>query len=93
MLILQQKTGYYIQMISDTLIKGIDILNDMFLNSTFTNENIEKERNVIIEELRMYEDIPEEVVHEENLAFAITGVHSRRIGGSEASLKGINRKK
>lgn len=88
-----EKTGYYIQMISDTLIKGIDILNDMFLNSTFTNENIEKERNVIIEELRMYEDIPEEVVHEENLAFAITGVHSRRIGGSEASLKGINRKK
>lgn len=88
-----EKTGYYIQMISDTLIKGIDILNDMFLNSTFTNENIEKERNVIIEELKMYEDIPEEVVHEENLAFAITGVHSRRIGGSEASLKGINREK
>ncbi|MEG1582479.1 MAG: insulinase family protein, partial [Cetobacterium sp.] len=45
-----ERTAYYIQMTSQTLDIGIDILNDMFLNSTFTDENIEKERNVIIEE-------------------------------------------
>ncbi|WP_432204542.1 M16 family metallopeptidase [Cetobacterium somerae] len=88
-----EKTAYYIQMTSNTLPKGIDILNDMFLNSTFTEENIEKERNVIIEEIRMYEDIPEEVVHEENLNFAINGVQSQKIAGSIESLKGIDRDK
>ncbi len=88
-----EKTAYYIQMTSNTLSKGIDILNDMFLNSTFTEENIEKERNVIIEEIRMYEDIPEEVVHEENLNFAINGVQSQKIAGSIESLKGIDRDK
>ncbi|MGL4987723.1 MAG: M16 family metallopeptidase, partial [Cetobacterium sp.] len=86
-----EKTAYYIQMTSGTLHTGIDILNDMFLNSTFTEENIEKERNVIIEEIRMYEDIPEEVVHEENLEFAVTGVQSQKIAGSLESLKKIDR--
>lgn len=88
-----EKTAYYIQMTSNTLKIGIDILNDMFLNSTFTDENIEKERNVIIEEIRMYEDIPEEVVHEENLGFAITGAQSQKVAGTIESLKGINREK
>lgn len=88
-----EKTAYYIQMTSNTLEVGIDILNDMFLNSTFTDENIEKERNVIIEEIRMYEDIPEEVVHEENMSFAITGVQSKKVAGTIESLKGINREK
>ena len=88
-----EKTAYYIQMTSNTLEVGIDILNDMFLNSTFTDENIEKERNVIIEEIRMYEDIPEEVVHEENLGFAITGAQSKKVAGTVESLKGIDREK
>lgn len=88
-----EKTAYYIQMTSNTLEVGIDILNDMFLNSTFTDENIEKERNVIIEEIRMYEDIPEEVVHEENLGFAITGAQSQKVAGTIESLKGIDREK
>ena len=88
-----EKTAYYIQMTSNTLEIGIDILNDMFLNSTFTDENIEKERNVIIEEIRMYEDIPEEVVHEENLGFAITGAQSQKVAGTIESLKGIDREK
>ncbi|MGL5000928.1 MAG: M16 family metallopeptidase [Cetobacterium sp.] len=86
-----ENTAYYIQMTSNTLHTGIEILNDMFLNSTFSEENIEKERNVIIEEIRMYEDIPEEVVHEENLEFAITGVQSQKIAGTIESLKKIDR--
>nr|WP_307774664.1 pitrilysin family protein [uncultured Cetobacterium sp.] len=88
-----EKTAYYVQMTSITLKYGIDILNDMFLNSTFTDENIEKERNVIIEEIRMYEDIPEEVVHEENLKFAVTGVQSKPIAGTIEGLKKIDRER
>lgn len=86
-----EKTAYYIQMTSNSLEVGIDILNDMFLNSTFTEENIERERNVIIEEIRMYEDIPEEVVHEENMSFAVSGVQGRSIAGTVEGLKKITR--
>ncbi len=86
-------TSYYVQMLSNRLDIGIDILTDMFLNSTFTNENMEKERNVIIEEIRMYEDIPEEVVHERNATFAMEGVQSNIILGSIQSVEGITREK
>lgn len=88
-----EKTAYYIQMTSNTLEKGVEILNDMFMNSTFTEDSIDKERSVIIEEIKMYEDIPEEVVHEENLLFALKGVQSKRIAGTPESLKNIDRNK
>lgn len=84
-------TCYYIKLMASKLDVGIDILTDMLLNSTFDEENIEKERNVIIEEIRMYEDIPEEVVHEKNIEFSLTGIHSNSISGSIDSLKKIDR--
>ncbi|WP_410207935.1 M16 family metallopeptidase [Fusobacterium sp.] len=84
-------TGYYVRMLSSRIEKGIELLSDMFLNSTFTEENLERERNVIIEEIRMYDDIPEEVIHDENIRFALTGVQSNSIAGTVESVKGINR--
>ena len=84
-------TGYYVRMMSSRIEKGIELLSDMFLNSTFTEENLERERNVIIEEIRMYDDIPEEVVHDENIRFALTGVQSNSIAGTVESVKGIDR--
>ena len=57
-------TVYYVQMLSNRLKEGIEVLSDMFINSTFSEENLEKERNVIIEEIRMYDDIPEEIIHD-----------------------------
>ncbi|WP_291258994.1 pitrilysin family protein [Fusobacterium sp.] len=86
-------TCYYIQMLSNKINKGIEVLSDMFLNSTFTEENLEKERNVIIEEIRMYEDIPEEIIHDENIKFALTGVQANSVLGTIESLKGIDREK
>ena len=35
----------------------------------------------------MYEDIPEEIVHEKNIEFALKGIHSNSISGTIASLK------
>lgn len=84
-------TCYYIKLMASKVDVGIDILTDMFLNSTFDDGNIEKERNVIIEEIRMYEDIPEEVVHEKNIEFALSGIHSNSISGTIESLKKIDR--
>ncbi|QNM15377.1 MULTISPECIES: pitrilysin family protein [Fusobacterium] len=84
-------TCYYIKMLASKIDKGIEILTDMFLNSTFTQENLERERNVIIEEIRMYDDIPEEVVHDENIRFALTGPQSNSVSGTIDSVKGITR--
>lgn len=88
----KERTVYYIQMLSSRLLIGIDILADMFLNSTFTTENFEKEKNVVIEEIRMYNDIPEEVIHEKNALLLIDGVQGLPIAGSEESVKNISRK-
>lgn len=86
-------TAYYIQMLSNKIETGIEILSDMFMNSTFTEENLEKERNVIIEEIRMYDDIPEEIIHDENVKYAVTGVQSNSVLGTIESLKGITRER
>ena len=86
-------TVYYIQMLSNKIGTGIDVLSDMFMNSTFSEENLEKERNVIIEEIRMYDDIPEEIIHDENIKYAVTGVQSNSVLGTIESLKGITRER
>ena len=88
----RETTCYYIKLLSSKIDVAVDILSDMLLNSNFDEESIEKERNVIIEEIKMYEDIPEEIVHEKNVEFALRGIHSNSISGTEASLKKINRK-
>ena len=85
-------TCYYIKLLSSKIDVAIDVLTDMLLNSNFDEESIEKERNVIIEEIKMYEDIPEEIVHEKNVEYALRGIHSNSISGTVASLKKIDRK-
>lgn len=85
-------TCYYIKMLSSKIDIAIDVLTDMLLNSNFDQESIDKERNVIIEEIKMYEDIPEEIVHEKNIEHALKGIHSNSISGTVSSLKKINRK-
>ena len=88
----REMTCYYIKLLSSKIDIAIDVLTDMLLNSNFDEESIEKERNVIIEEIKMYEDIPEEIVHEKNVEYALRGVHSNSISGTVASLKKIDRK-
>ncbi|MGL4687193.1 MAG: M16 family metallopeptidase, partial [Fusobacteriaceae bacterium] len=84
-------TCYYVKMLSTKLDITLDIFSDMFLNSTFTEENLEKERNVILEEIKMYEDIPEEIVHDENIKFVLKGEYANGTLGDEATLKSIDR--
>lgn len=87
----REMTVYYVKLLSSKLEVAIDVLSDMMLNSTFTEENIEKERNVIIEEIRMYEDSPEDTIHDENIQFALIGIQSNSISGTPESLEKITR--
>lgn len=88
----RENTVYYVKALSSKLEIAIDVLSDMFLHSTFSEENIEKERNVIIEEIRMYEDSPEDTIHDENIQFALRGIQSNSISGTPESLEKIGRK-
>lgn len=60
----KENTCYYIKTLTEDFPLAVDVLSDMFLNSRFDNEEIAKEREVIIEEIKMYEDTPDDLVHD-----------------------------
>jgi len=51
-------TGYYIKADAKKFCYIFDVVSDIYLNSTFPEAEIEKEKGVIIEEINMYEDMP-----------------------------------
>ena len=54
-------TCYYMKVLDKRLQTGVSILADMFMHSRFAQEDIELERGVVLEEIDMYEDSPEDV--------------------------------
>lgn len=54
----QEYTGYYAKSGTKHFKKILDVVSDIYLNSTFPEAEIEKEKGVIIEEINMYEDMP-----------------------------------
>jgi predicted Zn-dependent peptidase len=57
-------TCYYAKVLDSHLPIAVDVLSDMLFNSTFSDVEIEKEKSVILEEINMYEDSPEDLVHD-----------------------------
>lgn len=57
-------TCYYAKVIDEDLPLAMDILSDVLLHSTFDERELEKEKGVILEEISMVEDSPEDLVHE-----------------------------
>ena len=57
-------TCFYAKVIDEDLPLAVDILSDMTLHATLDEGELNKERGVILEEISMEEDSPEDVVHE-----------------------------
>lgn len=57
-------TCYYTKTLDTHLGIALDVLADMFFNSKFASGDIHVEKRVVIEEIGMYEDTPEELVHD-----------------------------
>ncbi|MDI9481946.1 MAG: pitrilysin family protein [Bacillota bacterium] len=57
-------TCFYTKTLDEDLPTAIELISDMLFNSTFEPVHIETERKVIAEEISMYEDYPEEMVHD-----------------------------
>lgn len=83
----KENTCYYIKTLTEDFPLAMDVLSDMFLHSRFSNEEIAKEREVIIEEIKMYEDTPDDQVHD-LLAANLWPQHplGRAILGTEESI-------
>lgn len=54
-------TCYYTKSTKEHTLKTLEILSDIFFDSVFDKEELEKEKGVVIEEIKMSEDTPEEV--------------------------------
>lgn len=60
----KEGTSYYATTLSEHLPIAIDIISDMLKNSLIDEDALEKEKCVILEEIDMYDDSPEDLVHE-----------------------------
>ena len=60
----QEYTGYYAKARPENFNVILDVVSDIYLNQVFNRQEIDKERNVIIEEISMYEDLPMRRVQE-----------------------------
>ncbi len=58
-------TSYYATTLSEHLPIAIDIISDMLTNSLIEEKALKKEKGVILEEIDMYDDSPEDLVHEQ----------------------------
>jgi predicted Zn-dependent peptidase len=60
----KEYASYYIKVLDEHLPLAIDILSDIVRNPAFSAEDIEREKKVVVEEIKMVEDTPDDLVHE-----------------------------
>lgn len=61
----KEKICFYASVLKDHYSKAAELLFDITFNSTFPNKEIEKERQVILEEMAMYRDSPDDSIQDE----------------------------
>jgi predicted Zn-dependent peptidase len=60
----KEYTCYYARVLDQHAPIALDVLADMYFHSVFDADELEKEKNVVIEEISMYEDTPDDLVHD-----------------------------
>ncbi len=88
----KEYTCFHARVLDDDLPLAIDVIGDMITNSLLTSADVEAERDVILDEIAMHDDDPDDVVH--NLfarqAFGDSPL-GRPIAGTEASITDMTR--
>ncbi|MBY8912145.1 insulinase family protein [Bacillus sp. YC2] len=87
----KEYTCYYAKVLDEHANYALDVLADMFFHSAFDENELKKEKNVVYEEIKMYEDAPDDIVHD-LLSKATYGNHSLGypILGTEETLASFN---
>lgn len=88
----KEHTCYYARVLDEDLPMAVDVLCDMVTSARLDVEDVENERGVILEELAMNDDDPNDVVHE-RFAEAVLGTHplGRPIGGTPQTIAAVGR--
>src|SRR5512135_2423883 len=60
----RETTTFYVKVLDEHLQRGMDLLTDIFLHSTFPASDLEKEKSIIKEEIKMVEDTPDDCIHD-----------------------------
>lgn len=85
-------TCYFTYGTKETLEKSVEIMSDIFFNSTFNEDELNKEKMVVIEEINMYQDMPDavcEMALEEEFFKNTSFAHD--IIGSEETVNNLTR--
>jgi predicted Zn-dependent peptidase len=89
----KELTCFYVQVLDEHIDLALDVLCDLLISPTLANDDIEREKLVITEEIRHYEDSPHELVFD-FFASTLHGDHplARPIMGSVETVSSLNRK-
>jgi predicted Zn-dependent peptidase len=88
----QEYTGYYAKADARHFDRILDVVSDMYLNPLFDKAEIEKEKGVIIEEMRMYQDLPQRHVHDVLAELLFPGQPAGwNVIGTEQTIKSFTR--
>ncbi len=83
-------TSYYVKVLDEHLPRAVDLLADLLLRPAFHADDIDREKKVILEEIKMVEDMPDDLVHELfTSSFWPDHPLGRSILGSPTSVGGI----
>jgi len=91
----REQTAYYIKVLSDRMEEATDLLTDVFTRPAFAPKELDRERQVVLEELHMVEDEPEEWAHDLYAAHAWgpEAPLGRNILGTHESVTGLSAEK
>jgi predicted Zn-dependent peptidase len=88
----KEHTCYYAKVLDENLPLAVDLLSDIFLHSKFDEEEIERERSVILQEISQVEDTPDDYVHDLfNLDLFRDHPIGRPICGTAATVRNFTR--
>jgi len=87
-----ESTAYYVKVLDQQVGAAFDLLADLFHHSRFGAKDIEKEKQVVLEEIRTVQDDPEDYLHELH-AKDVLGTHpiGRPILGTSRSMRQMSR--
>jgi predicted Zn-dependent peptidase len=87
----KEYAGYYVKVLDEHLPVAVDILADLVSSPVFAPDDIEREQKVVLEEIKMVEDTPDDLVHE-IFAESFWNGHplGRPILGTPASVSALN---
>ncbi len=88
----KEMTCYYVKSTTFALERSFELLSDMFINSTYPSDELEKEKGVVIEEINMSADTPEDVCLDllSKAYFGDDGL-GKTILGPEKNIKSFNK--